>query len=330
MSREPLLVYLDTADLIVIGDGKDPRGAETLLNAMRETGSALMITVEHAFDFMPEGAPHHRRKIFDAIEGFPVVVTPFLSVSSVERSELLNTSLAATPANPLDLHRVTDVRDVFEALESEGAVEVMGDVKQLVWDAERSAAAASQPSQRPQVAGFARLRREVERRLLDILAVERDPAAIRSAILSMIPDAAQEELGQDVILSIASDLSRVLQAWVDDGESGEDLRRSMLERQDPTLAAERPGTMLRLQLSRAQEADTRRNPRLSDLVDRGHLNYLPYVDLMTTDRDNLKRLGPHLSTFRRRRRAVLVANRSLTDVSLRLLQMSSAPLGATS
>ena len=73
---------------------------------------------------------------------------------------------------------------------------------------------------------------------------------------------------------------------------GDTLMALVLQNEDPDLHNVAPGLFLQRALRNAKRRNIDRNSKRSDLVDLHHVQFLPYVDVFTTDRENEAILRP--------------------------------------
>ncbi len=87
---------------------------------------------------------------------------------------------------------------------------------------------------------------------------------------------------------------------------GDDLMARVQGNEDPNLNKHAPGKFVQRALRNAKRTNITRNSKPSDLVDLAHVQYLPYVDFMTTDRENVSILKPLAAKVRQTRASRLL------------------------
>jgi hypothetical protein len=99
------------------------------------------------------------------------------------------------------------------------------------------------------------------------------------------------------------------------------MKAKLGESEDRSLSVRRPGVYLERALRGARQRNLDRNSKRSDLVDLHHVQYLPYVDVFTTDKENVAALSPLLANATLRRSGKLLRNRNLARVTEELVRL---------
>lgn len=136
-----------------------------------------------------------------------------------------------------------------------------------------------------------------------------------ATLLSSRDDVSTEQLTQqtaELAKSLAEAMTVLRGALGDvDPEQVLAMIRDMAE---PGLATTKPGVYMQRSLRDARRRDLGRNSKRSDLVDLRHVQYVPYVDIFTTDKENVAVLSPVLAKWQWRRQAKVLRNRNLDRV----------------
>ena len=302
-------LYLDTADLIEIGDGRvGAQGVAQLVAAMAEARAALVVSREHLLD-VSRGGPSAVESLVVAVEAFPHVLIVTDGPDAVE-------PLTAERAD-IGLALASNFRDLAYSKHAPKGLAATNATTDILHAARAAAqrAVSSQdiPAVRSKTAfdiarqGLITLVRgwmgDLPDRIVssweERLSVELRPFD-REAILARL-GAARLMLAElrQLVEKHSVDMAEALRLWA--AWDAEPQRW--------------PGHALALKVSEAQGRNDQRKPRRSDLLDLGHVTHFPYVDIATCDSSTLAALrGPSVGTIASPRSPVLVNNRRLSEV----------------
>lgn len=292
-------LYLDAADLITLVDRRVEEDVlQRLYEAMTDKRCALVFTLNHAWDIEPET----RLRLAHVLEAFPLVLMPDIEPEKFENTE----------TDGLVLRQV-DVRQLLEAPETDEALKIAHPVVTDAHKAEQAGIVA------------ARATRDTPMRKSDIAMFTNEVVSLLTAHHAVSDEhvtrlwekrhgssASEEDRRQVVALagSVAETMNTVrsVVGHIDP----ERLLAIIRDLPEPGLATTKPGTYMQRCLRDARRRDLGRNSKRSDFVDLRHVQYVPYVDIFTTDKENVAVLTPILAKLQRHAR--VLRNRCLERV----------------
>lgn len=339
------LVYLDAGTINRIADGDcAPESVAVLHAAMRETNATLVLSVAHIWDFCNGATEDTKARAARAIDAFPRRALVVDGPERTERAALDQqgdgkafplTSRVVPIWSPRMFPLVDFAREVF------ADVALMKHVSKFVnvasafthtthLDAknrrERRDAKHTKPSQ-------AREHRELTERVLTALfQVENAEQlrGVRTELLSHLPPAKREEAeallaphfeahaaklidGGGVVRSRGLTPERGAQltarqpSLTSVGYAGGGIRGGM-ERWYEVASAVAPGIALQVRLVDGNTSNVGREPTASDLADRLHMQYVPYMDVSTVDANNFASIKGLLPRLRCPRRGLVLSD----------------------
>jgi hypothetical protein len=207
----------------------------------------------------------------------------------------------------LDLERIRDMREVMEHPDAEQALSIAAPLVSMVHVAEQAGLEALRSTRETPIKGtdfdmYLRIILTLTRVKGGITAEEALAFWEREKGLKLDPETREAIRLQ--LEPLATMLMAVRAMWpeLDD----EALVQQVKLGADPNLHERAPGRYAQTVLRNAKRRNLDRNSRASDMVDLHHAQFLPYVDVFTTDRENESILRRHLPQIRKRRASILV------------------------
>ena len=277
--------------------------------AMIEAKAALVFSVNHAWDFYPRTDQATKDRIAGAFDAFSLVLVPNEEPHIFEKA----------PGGPHDLDlRRADIAELLNHHEATRALSVLDPVTEIVREAEQASLEAARATPRP----FKKA--EFEMYVQVLVGVITGTNGIDAGDLLRFweerngraesPETRDAIIGQ--LQPIAEMLKQLRVTFPD--LDGDDLIKMVRDNEDPRLALERPGIFFQRALRNGRRQNVTRNSKRSDLVDLQHVQFLPYVDVLTTDRENVAVLVRALPQARCGRSAKLMRNGDLNGVIMEL------------
>jgi hypothetical protein len=303
-------LYLDTADLLDIADGKsDAAVVEELRHTIAARRIIVVFTTEHLIDMAAKGLREAGRELGTLAERFPWRCVAAKEPTDIEPCEHAGSDITLQFApNALELFTHPAASPVI------GRFTALQDRAHAAGQAVQAIGGTKEPP----------LPKEAAK-----LYVQCSVTLIRGWLGNGIEDILNFWIQRDSLDLSAGALQRVRTrlrtfsaAWAELREQiDEDGRGALLQgmaaSQDP---ARSPGTHLATCLAAARTRDGRRKPLRSDVVDSMHAFYFPYVDVATCDRFTHATLEKTLPTVGGSRLPRLIRTGSLPDVVAALRQ----------
>jgi hypothetical protein len=280
--HEPPRVYLDTADLLNIGDGRV--AADDLVRTMARTDAVLVVSREHVQD-----ASRGNRSAIDslirAVESFPRIAVVMDGPHSVEP--------LTTDRRDIVIAACTNFRELARSDTSRAWLATMNALVDLAHEGDRDAQSTLAQDALPE---FSRAAWELF--LQSLVTMFRgwlgdDPETILSHWEGKVTARLPQRLRAGVLQRLEA--ARHLFTGTAAVENDVDVANALLVA--TTWEAEPaawPGHVLGLRVSKARRRDVRRRPRRSDLPDVDHLMHIPYVNVATCDGETLPRVQREL------------------------------------
>lgn len=301
-----LRVYLDTADIILIADAKAPSPTVARLRSVLESAPAAIVwSVSHPWDYYPGADEATKERIIDAMNEFPLVVGSYVDPRQLEPRP------RDGPTPDLDLRRIVDMRDLLNHPAATEALAAAAPVVQMVHEAEQASLEAMRASRATPIAG------KDKRVYVDALVsvvTSGDPRAMSNLIDELI-DLGEKQQEVEIDPAVRAAIHDQLVPVVEMMKQAKDmypeldtnaLLQHMRNTIDPSLHETSPGQYAQGLLRQAKRRNVGRNSKRSDPVDLEHVLYLPYVDVFTTDRENVSILQKELPKIRKVRASILV------------------------
>lgn len=300
-------LYLDTADLLDIGDGKV--GVETvaaLVSAMAETETMLVVSREHVQD-VSRGIASAVESFVRAVEGFQPVLAVTDGPDAIEPLSVGRTDIGLAPC--------TNFRELVYSEAARPWLATMNAAYEQLHAGQIAAQRVSSSAVAPPVKSrkgndlflksFITLCRGwlsdepnvvvsywAQKAGIEVTPREREGIVFRlRALRAALP--ALKQLADENSMGVTDALQRWGQ-WTD--------RKAW------------PGHWLALQVAAARSRNVQRSPQLSDALDLDHVRHFPYMDVATCDGNTLNCIGLAAATKVGPRPAVIIKCGSMNGV----------------
>jgi hypothetical protein len=300
-------LYLDTAELLAVADGKvDAQLFSELLAGMIERRVILVISIEHMQDAIPRADPRAASRMADALERFPLRAVVLTEPHEIE-------PWGETPVD-ITIGMAPNIREILAAPAAAPFVGSLSNAQDHLFNAIR----ASQEVRRSTT--IARPVGRIVWRCLVALVRGHDggePDHVVSAFERETGAALDGKVRAEVIAQLVpwANLLRDVGSVMDPApENRTNLLLRIRETVDDKIHACSPGLYLAARLAHSQASNIARTVKRSDSVDGMHARYFPYVDIATCDRHVYACIVQHLPKARGTRRVRLFRNGCLRDV----------------
>jgi hypothetical protein len=314
-----LRVYLDTADVVAIADAKaEPDDISTLIDSLHRANALVVFSVNHPWDYYSNTDEATKDRMLAAFNGFPHVVASYLEPHQFEPYQ-------ADGPHDLDLGYVSDLRKLMKHPAAEKYLSVLSPVAGVVHEAEQASLEAARTSRDVPLK-----KKDIELYLQVLVSMIRGKNGSTADELlgfweahngeGLEPDT--KEAIRSRLAPVADMLSQARDLWPE--VDGDTLMAQVLQNEDPLLHQKAPGRFLQRCLRNTKRCNLDRNSKRSDAVDLHHVQFLPYVDVFTTDKENEAILRPLVPGLRRIRASRLLRVGRLREVSAAIDEMTQA------
>jgi hypothetical protein len=304
-NRWPRL-YLDSADLLDLGDGRAKIEFDELLAALREHMVILIVSHAHLRDMLSSGRDEDVERVVSTLERFwirglvrvcPYEIEPWVEPRDIEFDSWGN------------------VRDVLTHPDAASNLDEQRTIQHVAHLADLAAKEVPRATPIPSKPRMSHLHEAIVVTSTRLLALGQQPdasaavdwcvangsyaltASERAGLVKRIAPAEAAITALAPVFARLSPMDR-LELW-------------------PKLKAEpntSPGTWLSQQLAANRFKNTTRNPLLSDAIDLEHCTFIPYVDIATCDAQTHAAIERRVAHARGVRTPVLFRNSRLDDV----------------
>jgi hypothetical protein len=301
-------LYLDTAELLDMADGRTDAGVvSALIREMERSSTLLVVSVEHAQDIMHGAAADTYERFLCALERFPNRAVVTTAPHDIEPWE--------DKAEDIVVELADNTREIFSHPRARPFV------KELVQ--EHAALFDVTVETKVNEAAVGSLSRSARGLLLRCLVTlvrgwrGTDVATILAMWEGREPPSLSEDERNSLLLLLAP-WAELLAEFERRHHPSAAMRERMLDyfrnSFDDASHEYSPGMFLGGRLVRCLRRNTGRNPLRSDSVDGMHAQYFPYVDVATCDRQVFACLSKHVRDLRWPRALHLFRNGQLADV----------------
>jgi hypothetical protein len=317
-----LRVYLDTADIMYIADGKAPvASVDRLRRALAAAPAAIVWSTNHPWDYYPTTDEATKDRFIDAMNQFPLVVGSYTEPQQFE-------PYPDGPPIDIELAHIPDLREVMDHPAASEALGPVGAVVEQVYEAEQAGLEALRATRGVPLYGK---NHEFFLQILITITRGQNATTVDEAIAFWEARGLQiDPTARDVVraqLESYGEMLRQLRAQFpelqNDATVTASLRNALRAALDPDMHERAPGLYAQALLRKRKRANLDRNSRRSDMVDLMHVQFLPYVDVFTTDRENESILRPELPRIRKERASVLLRTRQLEAIADEIERLAS-------
>jgi hypothetical protein len=329
-------LYLDTAFIADMADGASaPKVVARLRRALVGSNTVIVVSHAHLIDIARAEDPLTRARVVAFLDTFDCMVAPVIAPRDLEAAALDAVRTAAInelSADDMTFRPLTSVsNDLLAMSDDMHAYETVGGFMAQIADAERAAQAG--PRLDGQISkAERRMLASMIRRVLGGEPIERLVGELEESSGVQLDPEMRALLVQVVGPQMAASLPAFMKSLGEAGGTVEQFAKTAVRpggaRSDLTYAGikggeERwtaiaprvaPGTYLASQLRALRRGNLTREIKDSDGADLEHVTFLPYVDLATSDADNVARLSKHLQVARMRPGFALFPNGRVDDV----------------
>jgi hypothetical protein len=298
-------LYLDTAELLRIGDGRCARDeVDRLVAAMNERFVILVVSIEHLQDAIPRASADTAERLADTLERFRLRAFPVRSPSDVEPWQAEQGDILLRPMNA--------VRSVLANDSNRSTIAHLASVQDL-------AHLANQVYQSARVASEGSLlsRKDHEVFLGCLVSLARGTSVDIDDTIDFWEEDLSHKLSAETRSQVRAHLVPVLilaAAIVRAKVDPDQLLREMTVGWDTNAWERSPGRYLTAQLASCRIRNFGRAPQVGDHLDGLHVSYIPYVDVATCDRQTFGCISSHLDKISVPRKAKLIRNGKLSEV----------------
>jgi hypothetical protein len=302
-------LYLDTAELLYIADGRADEGlVRDLAQAMWAHCMPLVVSLEHLQDAIPRATdPDTRNRVADALERFELRAVVIRSPGEIEPW--------TTPEADIELAPAANIRELLMSREGHHALVNLTSMH----DALHAANVDFRELLLSDKATFRKAEYELWLQCF-ITLVRGWRGTDVGEIVSYWQAKSEIQISDAIRDSMRAHLQPVsdLVASLGDAMSSEEARTHILTSMSHSFASEghvsAPGLFLSGQLASCRSRNRTRIPTVSDALDGMHVTHFPYVDVATCDRQTYGCIIPHLEKIVRPRRPRIIRNGDLREV----------------
>ena len=300
-------LYLDTADLLDIADGRaSSTTVQDLFCTIAEKRWLVLFTVEHLVDVAAMGSADGGAQLGGIAEQFPWRVIATKDPTDIEPWTESSTDI--------ELAFAPNIRELYAHPATGPVVSRFTRLQDHARLAEEAARSVAAPGPRE-----ARSAREIELRAAAMDALVRDciPENVEKLVGDLNRDL-ERPLGKRTLGRVSTRMREFALAWeqldplVQEDEVGRDAVWDWMIFSGDAQRA--PGTNLAMRFFEERRKDSRRRPTRSDLIDGMHSFYFPYVDLATCDRYSHSILSRLISNTKGPRAPRLIRTGRLDEV----------------
>lgn len=337
------LIYLDSGTINRIADGKcDPGSVGELHEVMRATQSTLLLSLAHAWDFCNGTDAATRRRVASAIDAFPGRALVCDGPEKFERQALnaVGDGKDFDPtSSPLDrwspkILPLSDFhREIFDDASIARGVDAIISLARNYTGASvlETGVRRQSRAERRAATGKSRGNRDLLERVQTAILAATSPAELRDTfarLVGALPEPDRERaraLAEPILEGRLALMVSANESWRNLGMTPERAAQVFLK-QHGLLSVDFAGALIRggmdrwyeiaikvapahaikVRLAEAGTADDMRNPKVSDQADRLHVQYIPYVDLLVTDANNIAAIEPIVKKIGMPRRAIAI------------------------
>lgn len=303
-------LYLDTAEILTIADGKvDREIVRELVSAMSARCVVLVISLEHLQDSLTRADSNAPDRVTAALERFPLRAVVVSGPSAIEPWPVGVGDIEIAPA--------ANIREVLMHPRRGPILSELASAQDAIHNADVSFQQAQ--------AAFAEQRLSNAEHTLALQVIITLVRGWRGTdvdeVIEYWATRSDLRLSSAVRASLVAHLQPIAQLmskFVADERFDDVARLSILTRMRDGFGAaplsHAPGLFLAARLATCRTQNRTRTPSRSDSLDGLHAMHFPYVDLATCDRQTYHCLAPHLPRIPGPRRPILFRNGQLPNV----------------
>lgn len=321
VSKWPRL-YLDTAEILRIADGKEHAElVSALTEEMRQRGVLLLVSIHHLEDALPKAVdPRTVDRVADALERFA-----FRAVVTKDPAEV---EPWPGPTGDIEISPASNIRELLNAPAAAPVLHDLSAGNELIHETNNQFRDA-QVSYSP--ASLERRAYELYIRGLCAIVLAETGADLDSILISCEASSGvrlTDDRRTVVRALLVPAFNLMAEASVRYGPTREQ-RRHILSQMGVSFDDESyrhsPGMFLAARVARCRIQNVTRVPQPSDSLDGQHASFFPYVDIATCDRQTYACVCTHLAKVSTPRRVQLVRNGRLAEVLAAVQQLPALP-----